>query len=102
MNVSAYVISKYEGFCGFGRRKNKAKQSQTKRIENVECRMANPEFLRWCNLKKQSQFGSGANQYKFLYERGLWQQTGLWATKKQSQFKVYPERSRMGQYTSIC
>jgi len=35
---------------------------------------------------------------KGLYERILWQLTGLRSRRKQSQFKACPERSRMGQF----
>ena len=55
MSISAYVISEYEDSCGFGWRKNKAKQSQYDRTEDCVLRTAK------VNLKKQSQFVPGQN-----------------------------------------
>ena len=48
------------------------------------------------NLKKQSQFADGANRRKLLFERILWQYTGLQGTKKQSQFKA--KQSQIAKY----
>jgi len=69
-------------------------QSQTKPI------LVSPQIFWGLKgyLKKQSQFDGGRNWRKLLFERLLWQYTALRGTKKQTQFKACPERSRMGQF----
>ena len=48
-------------------------------------------------LKKQTQFVRSGYELKISNNKGLWRKIEIWALKKQTQFKVYPERSRMGQ-----
>ena len=55
-------------------------------------------FRQNTNLKKQSQFSNVQNEFKYLYEREIYELLWFWAARKQSQFKAKracPERSRM-------
>ena len=72
----------------FERRKNKANKPAVGRKSEILNPKSETSGMSWGRFEKTKPILKWLDERKRIRRKGLWRQTRLWATKKQSQFKA--------------